>query len=117
MATKTDYFADVARTDLMRVVVALATEVYELRDRQRLTESLLAAQGIKLDDLDAKAEPAVYDEARPNERRFALIARDDEEAINRRLERERRFDPDFWLVEIEVTDLDEAGRYFEIAAG
>lgn len=63
------------------------------------------------------AAQAVYDEARPNERRFALIARDDEEAINRRLERERRFDPDFWLVEIEVTDLDKAERYFEIAAG
>tara|TARA_R110002110_G_scaffold30681_3_gene108462 strand:+ start:117 stop:374 length:258 start_codon:yes stop_codon:yes gene_type:complete len=74
MATKTDYFADVAQTDLMRVVVALATEVYELRDRQRLTESLLTAQGMKLNDLDAKAEPAVYDEARLRER-DAFVAR------------------------------------------
>lgn len=63
------------------------------------------------------AAQAVYDEARPNERRFTLIAKDDDQTIEKRLERERRFDPDFWLVEIEVTDLDEAERYFEIAAG
>ncbi|WP_299937010.1 DUF1491 family protein [uncultured Nitratireductor sp.] len=62
------------------------------------------------------AQP-VYDEARPNERRFALIVQNDEEAIEKRLERERRFDPDFWLVEIEVMNLDEAERYFEIATG
>lgn len=74
MATKTDYFADVAQTDLMRVVVALATEVYELRDRQRLTESLLTEQGLKLDGLDAKAEPAVYEEDRLRER-DAFVAR------------------------------------------
>ncbi|MFC5583984.1 DUF1491 family protein [Nitratireductor kimnyeongensis] len=63
------------------------------------------------------AAQAVYDEARPNERRFALIAKDSDQAIDKHLERERRFDPDFWLVEIEVMDLDEAERYFEIAAG
>lgn len=63
------------------------------------------------------AAQAVYDEARPNERRFALIVQNGEEAIDKRLERERRFDPDFWLVEIEVMNLDEAERYFEIATG
>jgi hypothetical protein len=63
------------------------------------------------------AAQAVYNEVRPNERRFTLISKDDDQAIEKRLERERRFDPDFWLVEIEVTDLDEAERYFEIAAG
>ncbi|WP_295806163.1 DUF1491 family protein [uncultured Nitratireductor sp.] len=63
------------------------------------------------------AAQAVYDEARPNERRFTLIAEGDDVVIDKRLERERRFDPDFWLVEIEVTNLDEAERYFEIAAG
>lgn len=62
------------------------------------------------------AAQSVYDGARPEERRFSLIVEDDEEAIEKRLERERRFDPDFWLVEIEVTEIDCADRYFEIAA-
>lgn len=35
----------------------------------------------------------------------------DEAEIDARLQREARFDPDFWLVEIEV---DEPGRYIEI---
>ncbi|WP_367715392.1 DUF1491 family protein [Nitratireductor sp. GISD-1A_MAKvit] len=63
------------------------------------------------------AAQAVYDEARPDERRFSLIIEDDEEAIEKRLDRERRFDPDFWLVEIEVAEIERPDRYFDIAAG
>lgn len=43
-----------------------------------------------------------YDEARPDERLFGkLETTADEDAINTRLERERKFDPDIWVVEIE----------------
>lgn len=43
-----------------------------------------------------------YDMARPDERQFSLLERDDDgAAIEKRLERERRFDPDIWVVEIE----------------
>lgn len=43
-----------------------------------------------------------YDMARPDERQFSLFESDDDvAAIDKRLERERRFDPDIWVVEIE----------------
>jgi len=43
-----------------------------------------------------------YDMARPGERQFSLLESDDDgTAIEKRLERERRFDPDIWVVEIE----------------
>ncbi|AWC24926.1 hypothetical protein CO731_04418 [Aminobacter sp. MSH1] len=43
-----------------------------------------------------------YDMARPDERQFSLLESDDDgAAIEKRLERERRFDPDIWVVEIE----------------
>ncbi|GAA4109134.1 DUF1491 family protein [Aminobacter aganoensis] len=43
-----------------------------------------------------------YDMARPDERQFSLLESDDDgAAIDKRLERERRFDPDIWVVEIE----------------
>lgn len=44
-----------------------------------------------------------YDSARPDERQFSLLESDDDgTAIEKRLERERRFDPDIWVVEIEA---------------
>lgn len=44
-----------------------------------------------------------YDSARPDERQFSLLeSADDGSAIDKRLERERRFDPDIWVVEIEA---------------
>lgn len=43
-----------------------------------------------------------YDEAGPQERRFAAVAEGDDEAIAARLEKESRFDPDLWLLEIEA---------------
>lgn len=61
MAGQTDYLADVSKTDLMRVVVALATEVFEIRDRQRALEAILDENGTDLSALDAAVEPAAFD--------------------------------------------------------
>lgn len=68
MARQTDYLADVSKTDLMRVVVALATEVFELRDRQRALEAILEANGADLSVLDAAVGPAAFDPGRLAER-------------------------------------------------
>jgi hypothetical protein len=44
-----------------------------------------------------------YDSARPDERLFVRIAPDETaEQLDARIEREKRFDPDIWVVEIEV---------------
>ncbi|PSJ61355.1 DUF1491 family protein [Pseudaminobacter soli (ex Li et al. 2025)] len=51
-----------------------------------------------------------YDSARPDDRYFSqLYAGDDAQAIEARLEKEKRFDPDIWVVEIEAgqTPVDE----------
>lgn len=63
-----DYFASVAKTDMMRVLFALATEVYALRDRQRALESIIKATGTDLGALDEPVESATYDSERLNER-------------------------------------------------
>ena len=68
MARPTDYFADVSKTDLMRVVVALATEVFEIRDRQRALEAILEGADTDLSALDAPVEPAAFDPDRLAER-------------------------------------------------
>ena len=48
------------------------------------------------------APQASYDEARPDDRAFAaLIEGGDDAAVAARIERELRFDPDLWLVELE----------------
>ncbi len=73
MTSPTDYFADVSKTELMRVLVALATEVYETRDRLSALESVLSENGIELAALDAPTEPAAYDE-RKKEIRDTFIA-------------------------------------------
>lgn len=60
---------------------------------------------VKLDRLDQTA--ALYGPAPQSladdtgERRFVLVQEADPATIEERLERERRFDPDLWLVEIE----------------
>lgn len=44
-----------------------------------------------------------YDSAKPDERHFSLLdSGQDSAAINARLEKEIRFDPDIWVVEIEA---------------
>lgn len=48
------------------------------------------------------APQASYDAARPDERFFTIVAAgEDVAALEARLEREQRFDPDIWVVEIE----------------
>ncbi|PSJ51081.1 DUF1491 family protein [Kumtagia ephedrae] len=48
------------------------------------------------------AAQASYDSARPDERLFAELMRGGDEAVGARLDKERRFDPDIWIVEIEA---------------
>lgn len=58
-------------------------------------------------DLYGPAPQSSFDEARPSDRLFQkLIDGESGEAISARIERERKFDPDLWLVEIE----DRQGR-------
>ncbi|MDB5572909.1 MAG: hypothetical protein JWR79_66, partial [Tardiphaga sp.] len=57
-----------------------------------------------------------YEDSRPEERVFAASPPQPvaEQAIEERLARELKFDPDAWIVEIE----DKAGRHFlEVARG
>lgn len=55
--------------------------------------------------LYAPAPQTSYDEAGPSERLFAEVLRTtDEEAAATRIARELRFDPDLWVVELEVSD-------------
>ncbi|MDH3235967.1 MAG: hypothetical protein OEQ29_20785 [Alphaproteobacteria bacterium] len=74
MTAQTDYISDVSKTELLRIIVALSTEVYALADRQRATEAVLTAHKIDLAPLSAPIEPAVYDEERLAER-DAFVAR------------------------------------------
>ncbi|RUT95249.1 DUF1491 family protein, partial [Mesorhizobium sp. USDA-HM6] len=44
-----------------------------------------------------------YDSAKPDERFFTLLdSSDDASAFDARLEKEKRFDPDIWVIEIEA---------------
>ena len=65
-----DYFEAVSKSDMMRVVLALATEVYAMRDRQKLLEDILTKNGADLSRLDEPVEAATYDE-------YRLAARDE----------------------------------------
>ena len=71
---------------------------------------------VKISKLDgtaalfAPAPQSEFDEARPGDRRFTpavegFVAEAD---IEKRLERQLKFDPDLWIVEVE----DRAGRHF-----
>jgi len=48
------------------------------------------------------ASQTSYDDARPDERLFSELSKGEEAIVNARLEKEQRFDPDIWVVEIEV---------------
>lgn len=63
--------------------------------------------------LYAPASQASYDEARPQERLFTQVLHAaDEEEVAQRIARETRFDPDLWIVELEVDD----GLFGELVA-
>ncbi len=48
------------------------------------------------------APQSAYEEGRPADRRFqAMLVDRDQEAVDQKLAREGRFDPDFWLVDCE----------------
>lgn len=47
------------------------------------------------------APQTTYDTAKPDERFFIRHEMPDEASLDARLEREKRFDPDIWVVEIE----------------
>jgi hypothetical protein len=60
--------------------------------------------------LYAPAPQTSYDEAQPQDRLFVLAMQtDDEDEIAKRIERETRFDPDLWIVELEVSENDFSG--------
>ena len=49
------------------------------------------------------APPTSYDSAKPDDRFFSLLGTDDDTGVlDARLEREKKFDPDIWVVEIEA---------------
>ena len=49
------------------------------------------------------APQTAYDSAKPDERFFTPLSQgEDSAALEARLEREKRFDPDIWVVEIEA---------------
>jgi hypothetical protein len=66
--------------------------------------------------LYAPAPQTAYDDSRPSERVFSPSSPQPvaEAAVEERLAKEIRFDPDVWIVEIE----DRAGRHFlDLARG
>ena len=52
-------------------------------------------------ELFGPAPQTSYDTAKPDDRFFTRHALKDEAALDARLEKEKRFDPDIWVVEIE----------------
>lgn len=64
-------------------------------------------------DLYAPAPQTSYDSQNDGERLFACVLRDcDDEKAAARMERELRFDPDLWLIEIE--DIADASQLFRV---
>jgi len=52
--------------------------------------------------LYAPAPQTSYDTSKPQERLFTRIEGLDNEQVDAKLEKEKRFDPDIWIVELEV---------------
>jgi hypothetical protein len=49
------------------------------------------------------APQIAYEEGKPQDRRFSrMLGGTDEDALTARLDKETRFDPDLWIVEIEI---------------
>lgn len=67
-------------------------------------------------ELYSPAPQTSYDEAKPDERQFVLVFRtEEEEKVDKHLEREMRFDPDVWVVEIETAG--EVSNYLALTSG
>lgn len=65
-------------------------------------------------ELYSPAPQTSYDQARPSERQFVLVVTTtDEDDVEKRLAREMRFDPDVWVVEVEMEA--EADAYLALA--
>ncbi|MGE0501476.1 MAG: DUF1491 family protein [Rhizobiaceae bacterium] len=63
---------------------------------------VLVRDRLGLMSLYGPAPQTTYDSAKPEDRRFSLIAGDaDQEAIDARITKEARFDGDLWVLEIE----------------
>lgn len=63
---------------------------------------LVARDRLGMLTLYGPAAQTSYDEGKPSGRRFSLLVEAaDESALNARLEREMRFDPDVWIIEVE----------------
>lgn len=56
-----------------------------------------------------------YDAARPDERLFVVVDGLSAEEIDEKIEREQRFDPDVWVVELELSGQD-IGELIEVRA-
>ena len=55
--------------------------------------------------LYAPAPQTSYDETKPEDRLFVEVTKsDDPELIDKKIERERKFDPDLWVVDLDVDD-------------
>lgn len=65
--------------------------------------------------LYAPAAQTSYAQTRPDERRFSLVMEtQDDGEIARRLDKECRFDPDVWIVEIEPAGEETADGLFPV---
>lgn len=66
-------------------------------------------------DLYGPAPQSVFDPGRPADRLFSLLSSGQSDAqISDRVERETRFDPDLWLVDIEDR---ESRSFLDVVAG
>ena len=66
-------------------------------------------------ELYSPAPQTSYEDARPDERQFVRVVTTlDEDEVEKRLEREMRFDPDVWVVEVEMAA--EAADYLALAS-
>lgn len=67
-------------------------------------------------DLYSPAPQTSYEENSDGERMFLRILHDvDDPGVNERMERETRFDPDLWLIELE--DVADPNSLFSVTAG
>lgn len=61
-------------------------------------------------ELYAPAPQTSYDEARPDDRYFVRLTAGEQDEADRRIEKELRFDPDIWVVEVETADISDLIR-------